>query len=661
MSSFVQQTQRDAVPQASNSAILPPAQRDWPRTRRLLLAAYLAALLGYASYYLEPSLFRAWFFNADEYVYGAEVIRFLHLDFRQRFFDQPGTPFMLLSAALWSLGYWAQHILGIIPSSVHLEQFTFAHLPGLFATMRGITLACFLVSIALLYRLASRLTNWAGACVACLMLMMSPIYGSYTSLVRTESLAMCFLLGAVLVLLASFGPSGEARPRLKLVLIAGLLAGVAAGARLHSIMLSMPLSLLLIWTLPAAAYPADDSRLRRFAQAVLLAAFLAAAAVLLWQKSGHLVHTGLGRALFKLLPHVWNTIPWLLLTLMIVAGAALAATYHATVRRIVIRLLNPSAVLIVGGCALGFFLSTPTIFKQYRNLVQSAAMYSGTDKDWARLGMPLMAHVLWYLKDSFHNLTPDKSAVVLLALGAAGTLFSKDRKLLIVLAIAASFFFSKPLDFNPAPHHVILWLPFYAIICGYPVARLVAEVNRRWQGAAIWSNVGVVLFLAVLWQGLTSGPRLADANMRFNEIRMANIQSASDWIKHNTEPDATVALVYFCFNSDAFYTWLHNMGVEEPHYVFDQRHYLLWSGRRVEIQRRKGYACLTRSDRYHMKTVVDLRLPGQGTDPYADPAFRLLKSFGAGPVEVDLFTFDFTSGTAQDTGTKAAPLNSKGS
>ncbi|MGE5207621.1 MAG: glycosyltransferase family 39 protein, partial [Chlamydiota bacterium] len=609
---------------------------------------------------MEPCLFRAWYYYSDEYVYAAEVIRFLHLDFHQHFFDQPGTPFMLVSAGIWSAGYWLQSVVGAIPAPLHLEDFTFSHLLGLFATMRAITLICFLISLALLFRLASRLINWAGACVACMILMMSPTYAGYSSFVRTESLAMCFLLAAVLVLLASFGPAERERPREKLVLIAGLLAGVAAGARLHSITLSLPLLLLLVWTLPASVYPADDPRLHRFCRAVLLAAFAAALALLLWHKSGHLAHTGLGGALFKLLPDVWSIIPWFLLAVMIFAAVAFAATCNATTRRIVVRLLNPAAVLIVGGCAVGFFVSTPTIFQQYRHFVQSAAMYSGTDKDWVHLNMPLMAHVLWYVKFSFHFLAPDKIVLALLALGAAGILISRERKLLIVLAIAASFFVSKPLNFNPASHHVILWLPFYAIICGYPVAKIFAEVDRRWQRTSLWSSVAVVLFLFVLWRGLTSGPRWVNADMQRSQKRMANIQAASDWVKRNTGPDATIAVAFFCHNPDIFYGYLRAQQVPEPSYVLDGRRYMGWFGAGSALQGRRGFACMTQSDRYYTKTLLDLRSKGGGTDPYLDPRFHLLKSFGAGPAEVDLFTFDFTSGTAQDTRTPAVTLKSKG-
>ena len=61
---------------------------------------YLALLLTFALRYMLVCLSRSWFFSSDEYVRSGEVIRFLNLDFYQRVFDMPGTPFLMFSAGL---------------------------------------------------------------------------------------------------------------------------------------------------------------------------------------------------------------------------------------------------------------------------------------------------------------------------------------------------------------------------------------------------------------------------------------------------------------------------------------------------------------------------------------------------------------------------------
>src|SRR5262249_8412979 len=112
----------DVGPGRGGRVTRPPA----PRASELYLAAaYLAGLVAFGIYSLGPSLSRSWYFSSDEYVFAAEVIRFLHLDFRQRFFDIPGTPFMFLSAGLWALVYASQLAVGLVPPGTSLDQFTF--------------------------------------------------------------------------------------------------------------------------------------------------------------------------------------------------------------------------------------------------------------------------------------------------------------------------------------------------------------------------------------------------------------------------------------------------------------------------------------------------------------------------------------------------------
>src|SRR5690242_12049520 len=92
---------------------------------------YVTALLLFDGWNLWPSLFRSWFFLSDEYVIVAEAIRFLHFDFRQHFFDMPGTPLMILSALLW-VGIYAVGIVTRTVPAEGMQAFTFHHLPLLF-------------------------------------------------------------------------------------------------------------------------------------------------------------------------------------------------------------------------------------------------------------------------------------------------------------------------------------------------------------------------------------------------------------------------------------------------------------------------------------------------------------------------------------------------
>lgn len=152
--------------------------------------------------------------------------------------------------------------------------------------------------------------------------------------------------------------------------------------------------------------------------------------------------------------------------------------------------------------------------------------------------------------------------------------------------------------------------------------------------------------LLALCLTMVRGPQLAADGARSTEKRLQNVALASEWIHKNTEPSALVAISYFCFNPDVFYTWLRSLEVPTPAYVSDGRKYLIWWGDHSAIKGRAGYACAAPQDLIAIKHTLDLRNPGEGTDPFADRGFRRVASFGRGPDEMDVFHFDFADAAA---------------
>ena len=122
---------------------------------------------------------------------------------------------------------------------------------------------------------------------------------------------------------------------------------------------------------------------------------------------------------------------------------------------------------------------------------------------------------------------------------------------------------------------------------------------------------------------------------------MTSIVSATQWIKKNTEPDAPIAITYFCFNSDIFFLWLRTVAVPVPPSVLDGRHYITWWGERSALKGLQGYACVSPHDLDSIKFRLDLASPGEGTDPYTEKQFRILKSFGQAENRIDVFRFSF--------------------
>jgi hypothetical protein len=211
---------------------------------------YLALLLTFALRYMLVSLSRSWFFSSDEYAFAGEVIRFLNRDWHQQFFDMPGTPFLMLAAGVWALFYPLQTWLSPDSASPDVMAFTFQHLDWFFTLLRGCTILFYAGSLVLLFLVARRVLNHAGAFLACLLLMMSSNYADNSSFCRVESMAIFLALCALLVVYGALDQHPDrlgARPSWRdPMILAGVLVGVSAAARLHSIAASMPLLLLIL-------------------------------------------------------------------------------------------------------------------------------------------------------------------------------------------------------------------------------------------------------------------------------------------------------------------------------------------------------------------------------------------------------------------------------
>jgi dolichyl-phosphate-mannose-protein mannosyltransferase len=572
----------------------------------VLSGLYVVLLLSTAACYMTPALFRSWYFSSDEYVFAAEVIRFLHLDFRQQFFDIPGTPFMFLSAILWGMWYGLSYLAGPVPAPAGLERFTFDHIAGLFVLMRSLTLLFFLCSLVLVFVVASRLTNRVGGCVASFLVATSPIYAAYSSLVRTESLAVCLSLAALLCLLPRGGAAGQPAR----VFLAGLLAGLAAGARLHSITMTAPLLLILVilTCTPMLPYP-------RWVW---------------WFWAGS---TG------SILVFSARSVALLIATAVTAMVGCLGYALGVT-RSFVMRVIGPPTVRLLIGVALGLAIGIPTMLPQWRHFMQSFVMYTTTYRDFDREGLPFLVNVWWFVNYYLSVIAPDRGSLLLLVGGGITVLSIRDSRLLAVLAGAALFFVSKPLNLRAAPHHVILWLPLFAVVSACPIAKA-WELRSRVRGGLrrLCYVLVLIAVVATLMRGLEPGFKRVGGDVAYNEQRMQNIAAAGDWIKRNTETNSVVAVAYFCFGPNVFYTWLRALRVPVPDYLLDGREYVIWWGNRSALRGKAGYALATRDDVSSLKQRTDEVSPGDGTDPFTDKSFTLLKSFGGGSNAVNLFRF----------------------
>jgi hypothetical protein len=325
-----------------------------------------------------------------------------------------------------------------------------------------------------------------------------------------------------------------------------------------------------------------------------------------------------------------------------IAGSASALLLYRLPRTkpLVVRIISPGHVKLFIGFSAGFLLGNPTILRQYEYFFQSVQMYSGyVDRD--RLAWPFLKNLTWYIGHYVEILAPDRLTLALLCLGCITILAARDRKMFPYLLGAGLFFFSKPLTVVAAPHHVILWLPYFFMICAYPAGKLCQLLSDRLPYGNAWATAALACVLFFSVTHLTAGPSAASANATASEARMRNIEQATGWIKTHAEPKATVAISYYCFNPDTFYAWAAQLQVPLPPEAFDGRDYVIWWGHARALRGKSGYACATRADVPSMKARLDLSEPGEGTDPYTDPRFTPVVSFGSGADEVDLFRFNY--------------------
>jgi hypothetical protein len=241
-------------PDARGVAGLTAAQAE-----RIGVALFVSALIASSAWFLTPSLFRAWFYRSDEYVVIGEIIRFLHLDFRQHYFDMPDTPLMLASAAMWGVIY------GIAGHGAGIDRFTLDHLPRLFELVRAASFLTGLLGIVLVFLLASRLTNRAGGCVAAILLAMCPVYGWTESTIRPEPPVVCLFILSIFCLQRALANAG-ANDQAKWIFVSGLLAGLAAAMRFHSITATLPVLLMILLFEAPPQYP---PRWRLYSQSIL--------------------------------------------------------------------------------------------------------------------------------------------------------------------------------------------------------------------------------------------------------------------------------------------------------------------------------------------------------------------------------------------------------
>lgn len=210
-------------------------------------------------------------YNGDEVAIMSRALGFAKGDLNPHNFLYPTFFFYVLFG--WIGGYFAAgYALGLIPSVQAFQSQFFVDPTGVYLAGRSLSVACGLVTIGLVSRLASTCSTRAGGLAAALFLAVSPFAVRDAHYVKHDVPATLAVVCACLLLVRAFN-LGTAHPRRRRALVlAGLACGAAFSTHYYTVFLALP---LLVVTL------ADVRNWRRSAADLAVAGGAAAAAFFL--------------------------------------------------------------------------------------------------------------------------------------------------------------------------------------------------------------------------------------------------------------------------------------------------------------------------------------------------------------------------------------------
>jgi hypothetical protein len=606
--------------------------------------ASICAILFFILFRIWDAFFIPWWFNTDEVVFYYEIVRQLRLDPRQTFFDIPGTPYMSL-ISLVTLVWWAAERIFRLTSAATPADFAFENIQQVYTLMRSVTFGCYLFAVGLSYSIFRRASGVIVGTAAALFLCTLPIHVQYSHFVRTESLGLVLCLGAIFVVLHP-----RIRGKWSTYLVAGVLAGAAAGARFHFALVGLPV-LLAIYFFQDRAIQNEEvielfpSKRLWVAGSVVAGFFVVGGTIALLFKAG-VIRSGLLTQTMLLTtlagpeqyPGAKQTVAklWILLGSVSLAGLILHAI--AAGRRLLRPVVNPVTLTILLGFAGGFLASHPTFLWRGEYQLRSIQFYS----DWKDPNLEALGPLgRWWNVTSYYFTTalPEPWLQILFLIGVGLILVRRESLSLAFLIGAVVCFVAHPITMKLWPHHIIPWLPFLCYVAAYPIGFAVEASTNRMRLTFV---VGVFLAVVVAL-GVAVSPRLrqADQYAKVSRARTDQIAEMNQWLDDHIPADSYLVLSYYALNRDGFLKWIEQAGVSVPENVKHFRDVEIWFLQRSTLDGKKGYVCVSKADLAFFRDDAERKIPGSTYDPFADKRFEELAKFGAGFFELDVFAFDF--------------------
>jgi hypothetical protein len=623
---------------------------------RAIPATVLALLIGYSILSMSFQTFRLpWYYMTEEFPYAQEVLRFLSFDFRQRFFDIPGTPLIAIVTAIFA------PVLALTDAARHTSLFAaaFEHMQLLFLTMRAASLCAFASAVGLMYLTARQLVTVPAALIAAAIFSLHPIMALTLYHTRIEPFGLMLVLASIYLWLRAV----ETR-HWWTACAAGLCAGLAMAARFPLLLTVLPAVIVCGIARPERLAPDLGSRLSRIGIALLgvvgiVGGALACARLLGTPRNQvtdvfFLSASGPGAAV-RIIAKAWVAIG------SIAALAALSMIFRPA-RVIMLPYADSVVAMFVAAFPVGFVVGVPTIFSGANFFLGAIQMFVERNvytQDWS--SSPLQVIDLYLFGRggaptlyNFGPVIPEVGVIynaVMLLLFVCGVVAGlKNRWLHVAILVACAIGILSQFGKIQGTRHIAGWIPWFALVSAIGFDAIVGWSGRFGRAAAF--GTAAVLGVSLIGWLLIDHYFTTRPEIGIQLRRVLPLQELQAWSDANVGKDELS--FYACCDTatgDVILSWMKSNGVRSPSGA--KNGVSIWFGDvSALIQAQTGYVILSRLTfqgaylDYYRQTN-----PSALVDPYHDPAFRLVHSIKIDEYNgaFDILKFDMNKENAPST------------
>jgi len=618
-----------------------PYQITFDNTVLALLIIYSVSIVAY------PNLFFPWFINTEEFPYIQEILRFTELDFRQQFFDIPGTPLIFIGSVFWTLFYLICIVFGQADSSMGIRYFTFENMQSLYYLMRIISYVFYIISIVLTYKIAQRLTSSLGGLFAALLLALSPIYTLTIQHLRIEPMSLALVLLSIWCVLRAIDNQSY-----RDYLLSGVFAGLAMAARFPSVLAGLPVAIAYTFVAPQVFDSKKLQAINRFSFLAITSLLMFGGMVSLLFRFGHL-HRNLITDVFLLTaegqyPKATQITQNLWLIFLIISVSIFSLYYFPYTRSTVKKLVYSSAAVVISGFCLGLFIGVPTLLWSGNYFLASVENFSNRNQvgqSFIRnFGDFLYFYFFGFSEETslsaffIPNFTPIQVGIIytfwqaLLLIIGIFLIVRNRNKLLYPILLGAVIGVLSQYGKLQTTRHLIAWLPYFLILMALPVSFLFNWFSITFKSRRLLKGFAISMFFLCFITTYKVQANLLQVASYESQEKAILLPQMTQWLRQNVGQEKIFHHCCKVVDEETILDWISRNGILIPEGVRETENSIIWFGNREALEEvGKGYIVISldtfqkRSIDYYKKMS-----PKSVVDPFNDQSFTLKKIIDGG-------------------------------